>query len=596
MIDDDDNHHHPARLSLKLCLLLAAALTLACGAQEAEAPAEVQRALTASEPGQGVGDDGFVLGTCVSGVPTVTEAERATFSLAIAASAEDAHRLLSGSVGGKVAFARGAVRLEARATFADDLVEKSNQLTLALYTEVEVRRTAIDPVNSWFRVTPQDPRFGDLCGSAAVGEVVHGGRAIAAIAYRFKSARRKTEFSASMKAAFKKGLARAELTSELRRLTETFSGDVDLRVSLWQDGGAAVDLLTAVRGAGAGTTPESAADATIACGQADAAACIDVVQRVLSYLYSDKLVQSFRAQPAPIGFSTVPWSAFRQIEPVLLPAGVIRARRNLDQKLEELLDLRSALKTQRVFGTTRKDLERRLWDNETAILLAVRDCYDRIQAAPHDPAGHLACEASAANDGLAAFGYQPLDEQLFAVDDYDAFLDFCDAPPCAGVWEYLDLGAHAGAAAAAMPPKHHSDGRRGYEGASHAHIDRHYGRDPIDISGDTRLRNDRLYMHPGFDRAMAVLRFTSPRDGEYEFTFLADGASYGRGTSTDFELIQAGERLHTLDVIGYGPSSRVGGSRRVVLRRGEAIDFRVTDGGNGYLSDTTGVLVTANRL
>jgi hypothetical protein len=561
---------------------------VACEQVEPSPPPSVTRnRLVALLPGEGVADTGEVLGNCIDQQGPPVAAERAQYSISLIGSAAEAQQLLAGSSTLTFSFARGALKGDIRASVADSLVEKSNQLSIAIFADVETKRARIDPLQATFRLSPDNPRFGELCGSEAVSEVVYGGRLVAGLTFRFRTSTRKNEFRLAMQASVKKGaLAKASISSELRRTTESFAGDIDLRINLWQDGGNAADLLTAVRGVSG--SPDSAALSTFACSQTDPAACADVIEQVLAYLYSDKLVDSFRTNPAPIGFSTISWSKFPGRKAVEMPDVVKLARARLERITQDLLEVRSTLRSDRAFAVARPDVERQADINTTAVLMAIDRCYDQLQVIPPGDWStesewlYWQCYNAASDWGLGNLGYVPIDLSRFVGStDYDLVRDFCREPPCGGVWSYLDQAIDTRVPATALwPTDMYETAIPGGFGRMKAFFN---GITAIYLSADGNpshfnaadafvwIPPDRVVLNPGYGRA-AVLRFTAPKPGRYEVAYSCEGEYEGDYAASTFELVKNGVTYTVFTTPGQHALS--GESRTIDLLAGDQLDIR----------------------
>ena len=104
---------------------------------------------------------------------------------------------------------------------------------------------------------------------------------------------------------------------------------------------------------------------------------------------------------------------------------------------------------------------------------------------------------------------------------------------------------------------------------------------------------DYLHVHPGPTDEPSLLRWTAPADGAYwvdaEFISLnTDGATTGVHIRHGDAALLDGEIMRPTDVVAYAELHQ--------LSAGDVIDFIVSDGGNGYASDSTGVRATVTAM
>jgi hypothetical protein len=108
-----------------------------------------------------------------------------------------------------------------------------------------------------------------------------------------------------------------------------------------------------------------------------------------------------------------------------------------------------------------------------------------------------------------------------------------------------------------------------------------------------------LALHPGnsADAAYAVLRFTAPATGLYTITARFSGL-YTLGTTSDAAVQVNGAGFFYGQVRGYGPGSELsyGSPFALTLADGDTVDFIVTNGGNGFGGDFTGLAATVTML
>jgi hypothetical protein len=98
---------------------------------------------------------------------------------------------------------------------------------------------------------------------------------------------------------------------------------------------------------------------------------------------------------------------------------------------------------------------------------------------------------------------------------------------------------------------------------------------------------DQLALHPGRNNEFSIIRFTAPAN----CTYTLEGSFIGideQGATTDVKVILNGTTWFSdeLNYNGNGNTSNFLGT--VTMNAGDTLDFRVGDGGNGPLFDSTG--------
>jgi hypothetical protein len=114
------------------------------------------------------------------------------------------------------------------------------------------------------------------------------------------------------------------------------------------------------------------------------------------------------------------------------------------------------------------------------------------------------------------------------------------------------------------------------------------------------IQIDQMALHPGnsSDAAYAVLRFTAPITGLYTVTARFSGLfSIGNGTTSDVYIdLNKTTRLFDSSVRGYAAEASYTSPFLVTALKGDTIDFIVSNGGNGFEGDLTGLAATVTLV
>lgn len=369
--------------------------------------------LMATEPTQGARAEGEVLGKCVNGTVNRVAIDSTSVDMSIIGSHdESASRVgITSGLSVRTGFAKG----QARATFARSTVESDTAFSVVVEVEHEAYQLVLDTIRGLTAlVGPSSPRFTSLCGDGGVvSSVTYGGRLIMNVRFSFASAAEKSEFHGALTASIGRGGKGVDLSSELEKLTQSWSGKVALSVSAFQDGGGSENLGRLFLGAGDSVT---AADNTVNCSQAEIGACIRLVRDALVYFDTPDVVASFKAAPAPIAFDVTPWHSLNLPVTVDVPPEAFLARRKLELLWDDVLAVLDRLGTQRTFGAEDPDLYRKARLDEAILEIATDICVDKLDS--RNQASIDACVGVSTVEGLAQYGWEPLDDPA------------PEAPPC----------------------------------------------------------------------------------------------------------------------------------------------------------------------
>ncbi len=387
------------------------ALLTACGGEagtrppETETTASAESSLVARTPGQGViSDEGRVLGPCIRGQITDTPIDHTELMMDIISSRNLAYERLSGRAG--LSWRTYATRGDARAAFAETMVETDNAFSVVLALEHRAYESSIDTINGLEpTIDLSHPRFPALCGDSATGSVTYGGRALLNIRYALRTSDLKKSFRSEMSAAIGRGAARVSGSAELERLTQRYAGDLVMSVTSFQDGGGSVALGSLFNGTG---TPSDAAKNTVACAQSDLAACLRLTEAALVYFNDPATAASLSEHPVAIDYEAIPWSRFNITSGLELTNEAFLARRSLEFEWDNTLDIIARMNASRALGSEEEQPWRQVHANTAALEVATRECVDRLNENPSDPALNAACIYAASAEGLASFGFVPI--------------------------------------------------------------------------------------------------------------------------------------------------------------------------------------------
>ena len=125
------------------------------------------------------------------------------------------------------------------------------------------------------------------------------------------------------------------------------------------------------------------------------------------------------------------------------------------------------------------------------------------------------------------------------------------------------------------------------------------------VGGSLALPTTQLLLHPGSTTQVSIVRFIAAAAGTYTFTGDYQGVDTGNGqatavkqgtTTTDYITANSAASTAPTAVInattsaaGVYNNGNVNFSQAFTLAAGGTVDFAVTDGGNGYSNDSTGL-------
>jgi hypothetical protein len=110
--------------------------------------------------------------------------------------------------------------------------------------------------------------------------------------------------------------------------------------------------------------------------------------------------------------------------------------------------------------------------------------------------------------------------------------------------------------------------------------------DTVQGPSSVRLAPKQVMFHPGSSGQYSVIRFTVPASGQYAINALFSGMDQ-TGTTTDVHVLTNGVSIYDGNISGFGALAT--NSTILTLTQGEAVDFVVGAGGNGYYYDSTGI-------
>lgn len=97
-----------------------------------------------------------------------------------------------------------------------------------------------------------------------------------------------------------------------------------------------------------------------------------------------------------------------------------------------------------------------------------------------------------------------------------------------------------------------------------------------------------LALHPGRNAEFSIIRFTAPSSGSYDLEGSFRGIDVV-GATTDVSVLLNGSSLFNDELNLNGNGNTALYTSTVTMNAGDTLDFRVGDGGNGPLFDSTGL-------
>jgi hypothetical protein len=181
---------------------------------------------------------------------------------------------------------------------------------------------------------------------------------------------------------------------------------------------------------------------------------------------------------------------------------------------------------------------------------------------------------------------------------FDAFVQFSfqQNPTPGGLWQYGSTNGFNGQLTLFTEQSVY----KGLEAWSRGQADPNVVKNPtgVIVQHDTAPIDyppqDYLHVHPGPSDEPCLLRWTAPTAGTYLVSAEFISLNMAPGATTGVHIVDDGGSLFDGDVVG--PTDTESYSMQHDFRVGDVVDFVVTEGTNGYTSDSTGVQATLTLM